>query len=268
MKRDLVNKISSLFKRLPFKHADTTVATDEYAGAPGTLLWKVERFIARQWVKVFIAFSVALVCMAFAVMNAQTQATRSVEEMRELLQAHLNKVLVATPDGRLVAVTRIPINAQLLKSQVENFIQYYLLLDKLAFMVSDQIGFARNLEEAMGLPRVSVLRQFFDEKSMQQYEAYIKYLYSSMVSDQLPEIIKPVDFRNVKFDCDIDSFEYEGDVFCRTAYVGIDQKWHYGTGTIHVRLRGKFEPMKASQDNPYGLKITGLYVKYIQKPET
>jgi len=238
---------------------------DDYTLSGASLAYRVERFVARNWVKVFSWMFAAVIALVFVSVYSQISASRQIEKMEKILHDHLNKVLVATPDGRIVAVAREEVNAQFLRAQIRLFVMNYLILDK--FDLGGEAGrFPGSFKELLQQENIRMLFDFVDESAKKQFVSYLKYLYSLALADKLPEVIRPVNVSDEKYNVEGNQFTYEGVYDCVLVYVDVSQQWVQAAGRIKVALEGYFMPEKGSEVNPYGLRITKLKVSYVKKP--
>ena len=227
---------------------------------------KAEAWIAKHFKHIFIA-SVSLVVFSLLyIMYTTSKYTSIMDKEMSAINNVTSKVLVVTPDGRVVLLQKSPISNSFTELYLRNVVLNYLLLDGYNFINHN----VTQVKDAGSIGRVKQMLHFFEANSQgfRDYYAYLSTLTTYYVNNELPEIIQPI-LNNGGFE---EHFVQQDNYFTYDADIPVITVFNYanhmfqGQGVIHVILKGKINLLKSRPTNPFGIVITSLRVSnYVVK---
>ena len=193
---------------------------------------------------------------------------------RKVIEQTTQYALVATPDGRIVEVSKKPLG-NILKNYIRSSVVNYFILDRNSFLdkndspiLANPNSLSRFLKTLIAKSEeIQKLSSFFDKRnseSVKSFYGFLKYLYGLAKGGSLPDLLKVSNVKNDSFEKNGSSFTYRGIFDVKLSYVGIDGKWHYGKAPIEISMKGYFNPLSADEYNPYGMKVNEISVKWVK----
>ncbi|HEM55864.1 MAG TPA: hypothetical protein ENO30_03780 [Thermodesulfobium narugense] len=226
---------------------------------------KAEAWMAKHFKHIFIA-SVSIVALSIlTIIYVTGRYTSIMNKEMEAINNITSKVIVASPDGRVVLINKKPLSMNFAQAYLRNIVLNYLLLDGFNFIDSG----VTQVQDAAKIPRVKEMLNFFQPKSdgFNDYYAYLSTLTTYYINNRLPEVIQPSISKGFG-----ETFTMQDSYFAYSAVIPVITVFNYanktyqGHGTIHVYLKGKIDMLRSTPENPFGLVITHLEVSnYVVK---
>ena len=128
-----------------------------------------------------------------------------------------------------------------------------------------KIQFLRILMENSS--KVSTPASYFDPNNPQSlgyFYVYVSYLYGLAKSMYLPDIIQPMTVLQSEYvKTGKNTFTYNITVRVKFSFIDTNGRVRMGVGNIGYRIAGHFNPLEATPENPYGMKIDSMTFRYI-----
>jgi len=216
-------------------------------------------------------FTLVFSLLTLLVVSSRTSS--NISAMEEILNAHINKVILMAPDGKVMEVDKVPMKPSMYKQYIRYVVAEKLLIDKYRLTEGFNI-IANNIDVLYN--QSNFVRKLFDffptkDESPQSYNklvAYLEFLLSQLNADDLPEFIHVVDVINDDIIENNNEFVYKGKYNVKVISLDIVTKNIRETLVdVDVAIKGKFEPLEGTFDNPYGLKIEDFRLPKFSKKQ-
>ncbi|EOG8842717.1 hypothetical protein ACLKHP_001697 [Campylobacter jejuni] len=234
-----------------------------------SLSFKCEQFFGKNWKYVFF-----FVCFCLIVMTWQINSMNSsISDLKQVVADNNGKVVLTTTDGRAIRVIKEPIKAEYLKQfAVSTIVNNFVISRAQLTNNFTKPNFKDYNDVLQTVPSLKTLFVNFidtkDKQSVGDFRAYLQWLISAVAQDKLPEYISIKDYS-------VDKYEYNQNTFNMTVsikvisqnYIIALNEYSNNQGVITVTAKGNFDLQRASDTNPYGLRIKELSINPVTKPK-
>ncbi|EAJ2975631.1 hypothetical protein I7007_001286 [Campylobacter jejuni] len=234
-----------------------------------SLSFKCEQFFGKNWKYVFF-----FVCFCLIVMTWQINSMNSsISDLKQVVADNNGKVVLTTTDGRAIRVIKEPIKAEYLKQfAVSTIVNNFVISRAQLTNNFTKPNFKDYNDVLQTVPSLKTLFVNFidtkDKQSVGDFRAYLQWLISAVAQDKLPEYISIKDYS-------VDKYEYNQNTFNMTVsikvisqnYIIALNEYSNNQGVITVTAKGSFDLQRASDTNPYGLRIKELSINPVTKPK-
>ncbi|EEU7469631.1 hypothetical protein HEJ31_000521 [Campylobacter jejuni] len=234
-----------------------------------SLSFKCEQFFGKNWKYVFF-----FVCFCLIVMTWQINSMNSsISDLKQVVADNNGKVVLTTTDGRAIRVIKEPIKAEYLKQfAVSTIVNNFVISRAQLTNNFTKPNFKDYNDVLQTVPSLKTLFVNFidtkDKQSIGDFRAYLQWLISAVAQDKLPEYISIKDYS-------VDKYEYNQNTFNMTVsikvisqnYIIALNEYSNNQGVITVTAKGSFNLERATDINPYGLRISELAINPVTKPK-
>lgn len=226
-----------------------------------TLSFKCEQFFGKNWKYLFWGLIILIIVMCSSLYNI----SNSMKTLEKIVLDNNSKVVFTTIDGRAIRVEKEPLKAEylqqfVLSTLVNNFIVARASLTN-NFQKNSFTQYSEILENSMGLGMIYkyYLGDRKDSSTKQAYGDFISYLQwilSAIAQDKLPEYINIKSYK-------VNQYEYVGNTFSTSieiecsmlSYIIAKNQYVNQKGSVIINASGDFDLQRASDFNPYGMRI-------------
>ncbi len=196
-----------------------------------------------------ILFSIIFVFIYFSSIN------RSLKVLTYLNKKYASKVLVVTPDGRILEISKQDLNLDLIIPYIKLILKNYFIYDKRILTSNFEESFSSFEDFIKFLKNEGIyenLKVFFASKN--ELKKYIKMLYIALPK-MVDEII--VDKINLNIEKDKKGYLLVTGVVKAIANVYNVEKDAYDSYKTEakIKLKAIINPLYGSEKNPFGFKI-------------
>jgi len=232
-----------------------------------TLTEKIAEFVAKRYAVILVSSSLAVVVSAMAVIAVEKSKEAQLRTWQEIAKEASSKVVVATVDGRVALVEKQPLQPEIAKAVINNFVRNYFLFD-----IQHLIGGVENLgtrpqtfEEFLKkspLVQSWLKGKFLTPEAAPQMRALLQYYWGLLSSEKIVKIPYTLYYKKVKNE-EFKEFEdgkwvYKSKWEVEYTYLKPDRGLGVGTAEAKVELMGKFVMFKGNYQNPLGIKIISI----------
>ena len=229
---------------------------------------KAKVWIGEHFKQILIAsFTVVILSLVY-VFYATSKYASIMEYQSRAVENMANKVLVLSPDGRVLQLAKKELSEYYALGILRNMVLSELLLDGNDFRLYNVM----EVKEVDKNPKIKQMLNYFDDTKSDAYRSYFAYLetvFALYKQDNLPEWIRPVLNGNQKEEIRADGkrFIYRVMIPVEVFYV-MNGQWRQGQGFVNVYVKGEFISERSTENNPLGLTLIELRVEnYVSKQD-
>lgn len=239
-----------------------------------SLNFQCEQFFGKNWKYIAIFLCLTIIVFGYEISNIASQ----MKDLRNIVYENNSKVVLTTSDGRAIRVTKENLKAEYLKQfAISAYINNFIISRSQLTNDFQQPNFKDYGEVLENVPNLkNILYNFMDsnkerdgslnEQAIGDLRAYIQWLISAVAQDKLPEYISLKDYS-------VDKYEYSGNKFSivisiktiAQSYILATDKYVSQNGIFTIQSQGSFDLSKATDVNPYGMRIERIKINPIIK---
>lgn len=221
--------------------------------------FKAEQFFGKNWKFIFWGLMLTILVMTYELHLISDR----MQTLEKVVYDNNSKVVVTTIDGRVIRVEKEPLKAEYLQqfvisTLVNNFIVSRASLTN-NFKKTSFTQYSEILENSQGL--ANIYKNYLgnpseNKQAFGDFTSYLQWILSAIAQDKLPEYI---DIKNYK----VSNYVYKGNSFniqleiqvALASYIIAKNEYVNQVGTIKINASGDFDLQRATDFNPYGMRI-------------
>ena len=232
-----------------------------------TLTEKIAGWVGKRYAIILSLSALSVSLSAIAVMYISASKEKQLRVWQEIAKNMSDKVIVATVDGRVAVVDKKPIQPEIARAVINNFVRHYFLFDIQHLFgglnTSAEFQDFKHFLKNSPLVKEWLKAKFVTKESSKQFLALLRYYYGLYQNQNLLKIpytmyyAQPVS-ENFKLDDKTGLWSYNAEWVVEITAIKPDNKLVAETGKTVIRLTGKFEPFNGNALNPLGIKILSI----------
>lgn len=229
---------------------------------------KSKEFLSQNWWLLFVSQGL----LFFYMWSSLSSIKDKYNEVLQVFKDSSRGVVMLDYSGRAIYTekTQLDILNPGFKKAIANAIRFYGIKDwnSISKGYKNKVKTVEELEKSDDM-LVEFKENFFnseDQQGIADFDAFEKTLLYLLNADLLPEKIQPTNATITSYKVDGDKFEIEVLVdVTQNVYLLETDKWVDKTGQIVVKAGGYFNPSKATEINPLGIKFESFKPTYLKK---
>jgi len=235
---------------------------------------KIREWVVRRFHIVIGASAVSLVASAITLIYVSTSKEKQLQAWQKIAEEMSSKVVVATVDGRVALVEKQPLQYEIAKAVVNQFVRETFLFDIQHLFgglnsPNKPTSFNDFLKKSP-LVKEIIQKKCYTANGVKYFTSIFKYYYGFYQGQQLIRIpltiyLKQPEDEQFEYKKD-GSFSYKATWDVEFTYISPPNKIERGEGTMMIEMRGFFKPFEGNPFNPLGIKIDYVKIRPVLSP--
>lgn len=235
---------------------------------------KIRDWVARRFHIVIGASAISLVASAITLIYVSNSKEKQLQAWQKIAEEMSSKVVVATVDGRVALVEKQPLQYEIAKAVVNQFVRDTFLFDIQHLFgginpKNKPVNFKDFLNKSPLVKKIIEMK-CYTKNGVKYFLSIFKYYYGFYQGQQLIRIPLTIYLKqpeNERFEYKKDgSFTYRATWDVEFTYISPPDKIERGEGTMEIEMRGFFKPFEGNPFNPLGIKIDYIKIRPVLSP--